>query len=98
MVNTTHDRFAPADRLEGTLVEAGLAPRWVIEGGDAVLRANGLEVVPLEGGRVEVRATVALDKLPELLTALRPMSAPKVRTSPIASPRSARLRMVELQA
>lgn len=30
MVNTTHDRFAPADRLEGTLVEAGLAPRWVI--------------------------------------------------------------------
>ncbi len=98
MVNTTHDRFAPADRLEGTLVEAGLAPRWVIEGGDAVLRANGLEVVPLEGGRVEVRATVSLDKLPELLAALRPMAAPKVRTSPVASPRSTRLRMVELQA
>lgn len=84
MVN---DRFAPADRLEGTLVEAGLSPRWVIEGGDAVLRAGGLEVVPLEGGRVEVRATVSLDKLPEVLSALR---AQKVRT------RSARLRMVEV--
>lgn len=84
MVN---DRFAPADRLEGTLVEAGLAPRWVIEGDDAVLRASGLEVVPLEGGRVEVRATVSLDKLPELLAAIR---APKIRT------RSARLRMVEV--
>lgn len=85
MVN---DRFTPADRLEGTLVEAGLAPRWVIEGGDAVLRAHGLDLVPLEGGRVEVRATVSLDKLPELLAALRPQ----------ARARSARRRMVELQA
>lgn len=90
MVNTTHDRFAPADRLEGTLVEAGLAPRWVIQGGDAVLRANGLEVVPLEGGRVELRTTVPLDKLPELLAALRP---------PVRRPASARQRrLAELQA